>query len=192
MHELNEQEIQELYDWIDQAKFSRPKRNITRDFSDGVACAELIHHFLPKLVDLHNYSPANSLSQKLYNWNTLNFKVFKKLGYVTSDEIIHCIVTMRPGYVEYLLYELRIKIENYHSHTPHPPVVPPPEPAPKVKPVVKEKVVQEPYQPDAMVNPIIHEMNETIKILQLKVSKLEELLTLKDGKIRELSRKLRE
>ncbi|KAJ3254286.1 hypothetical protein HK103_007256 [Boothiomyces macroporosus] len=81
-------------------------------------------------------------------------------------------------------------IENYHSHTPHPPVVPPPEPAPKVKPVVKEKVVQEPYQPDAMVNPIIHEMNETIKILQLKVSKLEELLTLKDGKIRELSRKL--
>ncbi|KAJ3276621.1 Sperm flagellar protein 1 [Terramyces sp. JEL0728] len=189
MYELNEQEIQDLYDWIDQAKFSRPKRNITRDFSDGVACAELIHHFIPKIVDLHNYSPANSMSQKLYNWNTLNFKVFKKLGYVTSDEIIHCIVAMRPGYVEYLLYELRFKIESFHNPTPHHPPVQSPEPVQKPKPTAKEKIVHE-YQPDPMINPVIHDMNETIKILQLKVSKLEELLTLKDGKIRELSMRI--
>lgn len=25
----------EIYEWIDQIKFSRPKRNIARDFSDG-------------------------------------------------------------------------------------------------------------------------------------------------------------
>ena len=34
--------------------------------------AEMVKHFFPKLVDLHNYSAAHSVSQKLYNWNTLN------------------------------------------------------------------------------------------------------------------------
>jgi hypothetical protein len=37
-----------------------------------VAAAEVVQHFAPKLVELHNYSPANAVSQKLYNWNTLN------------------------------------------------------------------------------------------------------------------------
>lgn len=27
--------LDEIYDWIDQIKFSRPKKNIARDFSDG-------------------------------------------------------------------------------------------------------------------------------------------------------------
>lgn len=36
--------------------------------------AEAIAHFYPRLVELHNYSSANSLSQKMYNWNTLNTK----------------------------------------------------------------------------------------------------------------------
>lgn len=33
--ELNEEALQELYAWIDKIKLSRPKRNISRDFSDG-------------------------------------------------------------------------------------------------------------------------------------------------------------
>jgi hypothetical protein len=72
MHELNQDEIKSLYEWIDAVAYSRPKRNIARDFSDGVACAELLHHYVPKMVDIHNYSPAHSISHKLYNWNTLN------------------------------------------------------------------------------------------------------------------------
>jgi hypothetical protein len=72
MQELNDQDIHILYSWIDKVKFSRAKKNLTRDFSDGVACAELIHHFLPKIIELHNYSTAHSVNQKLYNWNTLN------------------------------------------------------------------------------------------------------------------------
>ena len=51
---------------------SKPKRNIARDFSDGVLVAEVVHHYFPKLVELHNYSAANSVRQKLYNWATLN------------------------------------------------------------------------------------------------------------------------
>lgn len=33
--ELNEEELQDLYAWIDKIPLSRPKRHITRDFSDG-------------------------------------------------------------------------------------------------------------------------------------------------------------
>ena len=69
-----------IYNWIDTIPLSRPKRNITRDFSDGVLLAEVVAHYHPSLVELHNYSNANSLTQKMYNWDTLNFKVLKKLG----------------------------------------------------------------------------------------------------------------
>lgn len=37
-----------------------------------VMAAEVVKHFFPKLVELHNYTPANSAQQKLCNWSTLN------------------------------------------------------------------------------------------------------------------------
>lgn len=37
--------------------------------------AELVHYFFPKLVEVHNYSPAHNSVQKMYNWTTLNQKV---------------------------------------------------------------------------------------------------------------------
>lgn len=36
--------------------------------------AEIVHFFIPKLVELHNYPSTGSLSQKEQNWNTLNNK----------------------------------------------------------------------------------------------------------------------
>ncbi|KAI9352841.1 hypothetical protein BDR26DRAFT_797436 [Obelidium mucronatum] len=107
---LGEEEIASLLAWIDEIPISKPKKNITRDFSDGVATAEVIHHFCPKLVELFMYSPANAVSQKMYNWNTLNQKVFRKLGYLAQPELISCIVANKPGYVEHLLFELRHKV----------------------------------------------------------------------------------
>jgi hypothetical protein len=53
---------------------SRPKKNITRDFADGVLLAEIISHYFPKLVELHNYIASTSAATKLANWNTLNSK----------------------------------------------------------------------------------------------------------------------
>jgi hypothetical protein len=50
---------------VDTIPFSRAKKNIHRDFSDGVMMAELIFHYNPKLVALHNYPPANSLAKKV-------------------------------------------------------------------------------------------------------------------------------
>ncbi|KAI8850757.1 putative flagellar protein 1 [Chytridium lagenaria] len=108
--DLPEDEISSLLAWIDDIPLSRPKRNIARDFSDGVAAAEVIHHFCPKLIDMHNYSSANAISQKMYNWNTLNQKVFRKIGYTASQDLIKDIVACKPGHVEYLLYEVRKKV----------------------------------------------------------------------------------
>jgi len=77
---MTEEDLQTVYNWVDSIPLSRPKRNIARDFSDGCLVAEVVKHYIPKLVELHNYSAAHSQSQKMYNWNTLNLKVFKKLG----------------------------------------------------------------------------------------------------------------
>ena len=69
---LAEDELNQIYNWVDEIPLSRPKKNIARDFADGVLVAEIVHHFLPKLVEIHNYSAASSSTQKNYNWNTLN------------------------------------------------------------------------------------------------------------------------
>ena len=66
---LNEEELNEIYNWvfrwfiaeIDTINLSRPKKHISRDFSDGVLIAEVVKHYLPNLVDLHNYSQAHSV-----------------------------------------------------------------------------------------------------------------------------------
>ncbi|KAI9335606.1 hypothetical protein DFJ73DRAFT_663264, partial [Zopfochytrium polystomum] len=110
---LSPDDTASLLAWIDAIPLSRPKRNLNRDFSDGVATAEVIHHFCPKLVDLHNYSPAHSVAQKMYNWSTLNQKVFRKLGFTTTREAMAGIVANRAGCVESLLWELRGKLDHY-------------------------------------------------------------------------------
>jgi hypothetical protein len=61
-----------IYEWVDSAPLTRPKKNISRDFSDAVLLAELIKHNSPSLVEIHNYPSAHSIKQKLANWNTLN------------------------------------------------------------------------------------------------------------------------
>jgi uncharacterized protein YqgQ len=69
---LSEEELKELYNWVDQIPLTRPKRNINRDFSDAVLTAEIIHFFVPEMIELHNYAAVNSVLQKEYNWKTLN------------------------------------------------------------------------------------------------------------------------
>jgi len=38
MVEIDEQDLEELYSWIDQIPLSRPKKDLKRDFSDGGVC----------------------------------------------------------------------------------------------------------------------------------------------------------
>lgn len=111
--EITEDDLQIIYNWVDEIPLSRPKRNIARDFSDGVLLAEIVKHYLPKLVDMHNYSQAHSVSQKSYNWNTLNVKVLKKLGLSLSKKEIEQIVNMEPDSIEKVLLALRFHIDQF-------------------------------------------------------------------------------
>lgn len=110
---LDEDALQELYTWIDEISLSRPKRNIWRDFSDGVLVAEIVAHFLPKMVELHNYASASSQAQKLTNWDTLNRKVFSKLSYNVPKLTIKDVVECKAGVIELVLANIRLKIERY-------------------------------------------------------------------------------
>ena len=65
---LDDEELQRIYQWVDEIPLSRPKRSIARDFADGVLVAEIVAHYFPRLVELHNYSGANGYAQKIYNW----------------------------------------------------------------------------------------------------------------------------
>lgn len=76
--QISEEELNLIYNWVDEIPLSRPKKNISRDFADGVLVAEIVAHYLPKMIELHNYSPAHSVSSKTYNWNTLNRKCIEK------------------------------------------------------------------------------------------------------------------
>jgi len=62
--------------------------------------AEIIHHYLPRAIDLHNYFGANATGQKKVNWNTLNRKVFSKLGMRLNETTIINVAEARPGAIE--------------------------------------------------------------------------------------------
>ncbi|KAI9094027.1 hypothetical protein DFS34DRAFT_251118 [Phlyctochytrium arcticum] len=235
--EITDVREDDLYAWIDEIPLSRPKRNIQRDFSDGVATAEVVKHFLPKLVDLHNYPSANAVGQKFYNWKTLNQKVFRRLGYQASQELIDNIVHNRPGHVEFLLHELRLKIDAYltrqsQAHQQSTKATFPNNPASmggrwsQVSPDTnqshtggEEGLPSLPERasvyagmatagmPRASVNPqhpphsdsghgdpgahVVSELQETVEMLQIKITKLEQLLELKERRIGELTLRLR-
>lgn len=102
----NEQEVIKIYELVDSIPLSRPKKNITRDFSDGVLVAEIIKFFIPKIVELHNYITSNNLKTKTENWNTLNRKVLKNLNLKLSSDEIKAVVNHTPGYVEMVLQKV--------------------------------------------------------------------------------------
>ncbi|XP_045424370.1 uncharacterized protein LOC123650033 isoform X2 [Lemur catta] len=103
-----------LYAWLDGLPLSRPKRHLARDFSDGggaLMLAEIVKHFHPRLVDLHNYTPTCNTDQKLSNWHILNRKVFPKLSLCVSETDIRKVVASTPGAIEPILCALREKVE---------------------------------------------------------------------------------
>jgi len=102
-----------LYRWVDTIPLDRPKKNIARDFSDGVLMSQVIHYFFPRLVELHNYSASNSVDQKNYNWKTLNNKVFKKMGFMLSPTDIEAVVTCKKHAIERVLLLMQAKIAEY-------------------------------------------------------------------------------
>ncbi|KAA0194365.1 Sperm flagellar protein 1 [Fasciolopsis buskii] len=111
MSGLDDIVLQSLYMWVDKVPLSRVKKNIARDFSDGVMMAELMKHFFPKFVNTHNFTACNSIDSKKKNWQLLNWKVFKKLNFELSDDVIESLAAAKPGTIEKVLLLLKTKIE---------------------------------------------------------------------------------
>lgn len=111
--ELKEDDLNKLYGWVDQIPLSRKKKSITRDFSDGILVAEIVKHFIPRLVELHNYAGANSTNQKLNNWQTLNRKVLSKLNFLIPASVMQEIAECKTGVIEVFLFGLWQKIEEF-------------------------------------------------------------------------------
>ena len=44
--QLDEEEMQGIYNWVDEIPLSRPKRNIARDFSDGGKCKNSLLNYI--------------------------------------------------------------------------------------------------------------------------------------------------
>eukprot|EP00158_Paraphelidium_tribonemae_P001860 Partr_v1_DN24884_c0_g1_i1_m29688 putative sperm flagellar 1 len=82
-----------------------------------VMMAEVIRHFQPKLIDMHNYTPANSISQKLYNWNTLCHKALRKLGITLSESELNGLASGQTGAIELLLFQYKDKLQTRRSQT---------------------------------------------------------------------------
>jgi hypothetical protein len=89
---------------------------LNNDFSllfliKGLLIAEIIRYYLPDLIEMHNYTPANSLQQKKANWGILNKKALSHFGLDLPDVIIAGLSNGKPGLIEVLLFNLRLKID---------------------------------------------------------------------------------
>ncbi|KAK3584447.1 hypothetical protein CHS0354_006066 [Potamilus streckersoni] len=233
MEGFDEAELEELYTWVDSIPLSRPKRNIGRDFADGVLFAEVIYYYFPKVVDLHNYTTSNNTNAKMQNWYLLNRKVFSKLNFELADDVIKDIVTCKPGTIEKVLMMLRVKLaraewelkrkeENAMNDKPEAdqnmgspgrkgkvmkvtmedkrvPVQPTLKGVEHYPRIPKQKVVRTLAETDVVPRILLEEReqeclakDETIKILQAKIQRLEHLVHLKDIRIDDLQRRFDE
>ncbi|RNA38967.1 sperm flagellar 1 [Brachionus plicatilis] len=189
--ELNDEVLEDLYEWIDQIPLSRQKKRIERDFSDGYCVGEIVKHFLPQFIELHNLTPAHNLQQKLANWGMLNHKVFSKFGLNVPVNITQNISNAKPGYIEVFLYNLRYKIDEKLN---------------EIEIKQQHKAKNSPRQNASSLNKVkvptqlrieyeekvqeCLQQAEEIEVLNAKVRRLEHLLDLKETRISELTDKL--
>jgi hypothetical protein len=177
--DLTETQLEELYEWIDSIPISRKKRNLARDFSDGVLCAEVVHHFYPDLVDLHNYDQGLRVDTKVYNWKILNSKALKSLNITLGTEAILGLANAQPGWIERVLWSFKcasskVKQQPQQYFEDALPASPPPS-SPPIRKLLLEKIQE------------CEEQAEYVAALESKISKLEELMKLKDAKIAKLT-----
>ncbi|CRG99506.1 conserved Plasmodium protein, unknown function [Plasmodium relictum] len=190
LSKIKEEELNDLYEWLNSFTLSRKIKNIHRDFSDGVLMAELVNICLPKFVELHNYSKAHSINQKKYNWNTLNEKVFKRLGFKMDKKNVDEIVNCKYMGVEKVLCTFKNQLNKFHNEIKEGNI--------NISNEEKEKAINEKENlPLNKENDLLNELNsdflnndEIVKILKDKIFNLEKLLKIKDSKIDILNRKI--
>lgn len=77
--------------------------------------AELLKHFYPRLVELHNYASANGQLAKLNNWVTINRKILSKLNLGLEIESLRELSQAKPGVIDNLLLAVKYKTSKKQS-----------------------------------------------------------------------------
>jgi len=181
-NDQEENELMYIYEWVDSIELSRPKKNIARDFSDGVLLAEIIKSYLPRLVDLHNYPSCSNTKHKESNWNVLNNKVLKRIGIKLSKKEINDIIKCEHLAIEHLLQRvynvLQSKINmnkdaknnsniNFQKNNND-----------KLRKTLEEK------------ENIIKQLHDIIEVLQLKLKNSEDMEKILENKVAQLTEAL--
>lgn len=181
---ISEEQKQEIYKWVDAIPLSRRKKNLPRDFSDAVLMAEVVAHFFPRIVDLFNYDQGLKVETKVYNWRTLNARVFKKINYSLDNETINNLANARPGTIEQVLWEVRQAIEAKIAHEQRP--------FEENSKALDEEIEAAKNETDRkkLVEKMkqVEDQGKYIKQLEEKIAKIEELIQMKDERILQLAR----
>jgi hypothetical protein len=160
---------------------------------------------LPDLVDLHNYGLANSLEHKKSNWEILNKKVLTNFGLDLPTVIITGLSNGKPGLIEVLLFNLRLKIDEELELQEKVPLTSARQTSLSLLTSTSKtnstKTLFQSRNPLKTIKDISRlnyeevkqqylQQEEEIEVLQAKVRRLEHVLQLKDMRINELSHTL--
>ena len=177
-----ESELMYIYEWVDSIELSRPKKNIARDFSDGVLLAEIIKSYLPHMVDLHNYPSCSNSKHKESNWNVLNNKVLKKLHIKLTKNEIESIIKAEPLAIEKLLQRVysvlqnRIDMNNMNKEQSNFGIA-------KNNNEMLRKTLEE-------KDNIVKQLKDIIEVLELKLKNSEEMEGILQNKVNQLTEAL--
>lgn len=58
-------------------------------------------------------SAAHGMAQKLYNWSTLNQRVFRRLGFVVAKIETEACASATPGAIERVLKLVRLRLSRF-------------------------------------------------------------------------------
>lgn len=187
---MNETVLKQVYAWVDSFALSRLKRNIGRDFADGVLVAEIIGAKDPSLIEVHNYSPTNNARGKIQNWQLLNKKVLKRLEIQADDREIEAITEGKPFAIEQFLARLKSALDRREATRLQQQAmrrISEAEQEEKPKGLSSQiKLVKEAQHTNHVAT--IQNLMEAVELLTKKVEKMQQMLDLKDQKIAVLER----
>ncbi|XP_017028336.1 sperm flagellar protein 1 [Drosophila kikkawai] len=116
---LNSEEEVSLAQWLKEQRIVLNLRT-RRFFSDVLPVAKIIKLAHPRLVDLHNYAPKNSIQLKLKNWEIFDTKVLKKLNVSVPHALLEKLAQAEAGAIEMLFYELIPVTKGHRGPMPSP------------------------------------------------------------------------
>ncbi|XP_034477994.1 sperm flagellar protein 1-like [Drosophila innubila] len=158
---LNSKEQEKLDEWL-QTKNIILNNRTRRDLSDAVTIAQLFKKLDTSLVNMDNYISHCSLALKLENWETLNFKVLRRMGFILSASELEELAMGKLDALRSLLYRLMCIGRDGGAHY---------EIFPKITSTQSQNQVQKPPQSDLSKNAIKREKLEDDFVSDVSPSK---------------------